>query len=134
MSAAYESLSAPVQAFLGGLEAYHSLEQMAKRLANQNLQVTFDPSTWPPVKHPVIATHPRTRRKVLNVNYNWTTHVDGLSLDESDAILKFIYEHVKRPEFQVRLRWNVGDVAFWDNRATQHYAVVILPEIKGIDK
>ena len=60
---------------------------------------------------------------MLNVNANWTQSIDGLSHAESAALLSFLTDHVKRPEFQVRLRWNLGDVAFWDNRAVQHYAV-----------
>jgi taurine dioxygenase len=123
MHAAYEGLSKQMQGFLEGLEAFHAMEQMMKRLAGKNLQARWDLTAWPPFRHPVIATHPRTGRKLLNVNYNWTTHIDGIPPDESAAILKFLYEHVKRPEFQVRLRWAPGDMAFWDNRATQHYAV-----------
>jgi taurine dioxygenase len=124
MYAAYEALSPHMQAFLNGLEAYHSLSQMVARLADvPGLNLALDLNAWPPMKHPVIAVHPETGRKLLNVNFNWTTHIDGLPRDESTMILKFLFEHIKRPEFQVRMHWNVGDVTFWDNRATQHYAV-----------
>ncbi len=60
---------------------------------------------------------------MLNVNANWTVSIDGLAWEESRALLRFLLDHVRSPEFQVRLHWNVGDVAFWDNRAVQHYAV-----------
>jgi taurine dioxygenase len=60
---------------------------------------------------------------MLNVNANWTQSIDGLSHEESAALLRFLLDHVRSPEFQVRLHWNQGDVAFWDNRAVQHYAV-----------
>jgi taurine dioxygenase len=124
MYAAYEALSPRMQAYLDGLEAWHSLEQMASRLAGKpGLTLSLDLRAWPPVKHPVIAVHPETGRKLLNVNYNWTSHIAALPRDEGAAVLRFLFEHIKRPEFQVRLRWNPGDVAFWDNRATQHYAV-----------
>lgn len=123
MHAAFDALSPRMQAYLDGLEAWHSLEQMARRLAGHGVSPVLDMDEWPPVKHPVIATHPDTGRKLLNVNYNWTTGIDGLPAAESRLILGFLFDHVRRPEFQVRLRWNVGDIAFWDNRATQHCAV-----------
>ena len=113
-----------MQSYLDGLYAYHSYAQMAERLARSGLtRPGLNLSDYPPVKHPVVARHPETGRKLLFVNYNWTTYIDGIPTAESTAILDFLYEHVKSPEFQVRLRWNEGDVVFWDNRVVQHYAV-----------
>ena len=124
MHAAYNGLSRGMQRYLSGLEAWHSLGQMAARLGRQGgPSLALDAAAFPAHCHPVIARHPATGRRLLNVNYNWTTHIDGIPADESTAILEFLYGHIRKPEFQVRLKWNVGDVAFWDNRATQHYAV-----------
>jgi taurine dioxygenase len=124
MYAAYDALSPRMQAYLDGLEAYHSYAQMAERLTRKGLMKPgLDLGEFPPVKHPVVARHPETGRQLLFVNYNWTTHIDGIPPDESATILKFLYEHTKSPEFQCRLRWNKGDVVFWDNRVVQHYAV-----------
>lgn len=124
MAAAYEALSPPIQAFLEGLTASHSLMQMVERTAHVAGRTLRDSAAnYPPMSHPVIRVHPETGRKLLFVNANWTTGIDGLSFDESKALLDFLLDHVKNPEFQVRLRWNVGDVAFWDNRAVQHFAV-----------
>jgi taurine dioxygenase len=124
MTAAFEGLSARMQSYLDGLEAYHSYAQMAERLARDGYRKPgLELSEHPPVKHPVVARHPETGRKLLFVNYNWTTYIDGIPRDESTAILDFLYEHIKSPEFQVRLRWSRGDVVFWDNRVVQHYAV-----------
>ena len=129
MYAAYEGLSPRMQHYLDGLEAWHSLEQMVARLSTKpGLKLQLDQSAWPPVKHPVIAVHPETGRKLLNVNTNWTSHIDGLFEAESKAILGFLYAHVRSPEFQVRMHWRPGDITFWDNRVTQHYAV---PDYKG---
>jgi taurine dioxygenase len=122
--AAYEALSRPLRKCLEQMEAWHSLAQMAARLARPGgPALSLDIGQFPPVKHPVIARHPFTGRKLLNVNYNWTTHIDAVPAAESAALLGFLYEHIRSPEFQVRLKWNRGDLAFWDNRATQHYAV-----------
>lgn len=129
MYAAYEGLSPRMQAYLDGLEAWHSLAQMAARLSTQpGLKLQLDMDDWPPVKHPVVAVHPETGRKLLNVNYNWTTHIDGLPTAESRTILDFLYQHIRNPEFQVRMHWQPGDITFWDNRVTQHYAV---PDYRG---
>ena len=124
MYAAYDALSPHMQSYLEGLEAVHSLAQIAMRLAGDpSVKLGLNLEDWPPVKHPVIAVHPETGRKLLYVNYNWTTHIDGVPGAESAAILKFLYDHIRSPEFQVRLRWTPGDIAFWDNRVTQHHAV-----------
>src|SRR5262249_13517209 len=113
-----------MQGYLEGLEAYHSYAQMMERQARKRgTRPGLDVNDHPPFKHPVVAVHPETGRKLLFVNYNWTSHIDGLPPAESAAILTYLYEHVKSPDYQVRLRWNVGDIVFWDNRATQHYAV-----------
>jgi taurine dioxygenase len=124
MIAAYDALSPVMRGFLDGLTATHSLEQMVERtrhVAGASLRDSL--SAWPPVSHPVVRVHPESGRKMLNVNANWTQSIDGLSNEESAALLRFLLDHVKSPEFQVRLHWNQGDVAFWDNRAVQHYAV-----------
>jgi taurine dioxygenase len=81
------------------------------------------------VTHPVVRTHPVSGRKSLFVNEGFTTHIHELNARESDALLSFLFAHAARPEFTLRWRWSVDDVAFWDNRITHHYAVAdYLPE------
>ena len=122
--AAFEGLSRGMQRYLEGLEAWHSLAQMAERLGRKaGPGLALEMTAFPPCRHPVVARHPFTGRKLINVNYNWTTHIDGIPAGESAAMLGFLYGHLRNPEFQVRLKWTQGDMAFWDNRATQHYAV-----------
>ncbi len=133
-SAAYESLSAPLRGFLDGLTATHSVAKSfpAERWGN-------DPASeeryeraiakHPPVTHPVVRTHPVSGRKGLFVNDGFTTHINELSAQESQALLAFLFAHAARPELTVRWHWQVDDVAFWDNRVTQHYAIAdYLPE------
>ncbi len=133
-TAAYEALSEPLRRFLDGLTAQHSVAK------------SFPPERWqsdpafkeryeravakhPPVDHPVVRTHPVSRRKGLFVNEGFTTHINGIKPRESEALLKFLFAHAGQPEFILRWRWAAGDVAFWDNRNTQHYAVAdYLPE------
>ena len=73
--------------------------------------------------HPVIDHHPVTGRPYLNVSEANTRFVIGLSAPESGRLLTMLFDLVNRPDFQVRLRWQPGTVAIWDNRGTQHYAV-----------
>ena len=71
--------------------------------------------------------HPETGRKGLFVNPGFTSHLVGVSDAESRSLLDLFYAHITRPEHVVRHRWSVGDVAMWDNRSTQHYAVMDYP-------
>lgn len=70
--------------------------------------------------HPLVRTHPETGRKALFVNRSFTRGIEGMSQDESAAILDFLFRHLESPDFQVRFRWREGSLAFWDNRCTVH--------------
>ncbi|MNT65843.1 Alpha-ketoglutarate-dependent taurine dioxygenase [compost metagenome] len=71
----------------------------------------------------MIRTHPVSGDKALFVSDGFTTRINELPPAESDALLAFLFAHFAKPEFSVRWRWQPGDIAFWDNRVTQHYAV-----------
>lgn len=126
MYAAYDALSDRMKQMLDGLEAVHDITLSATRgiRAGHVAQSLGEiQKRLPPVVHPVIRTHPVTKKKLVFVNSNSTTRILGLPDAESEAILRFLYEHVKTPEFQVRLRWDETSLAFLDNRCAQHYAV-----------
>lgn len=78
---------------------------------------------YPIVSHRIVRTHRETGEKILWVNFTQRPHVLGLDLAESKALLETVLYHYKKPENQVRFSWRPGSVAFWDNRATVHYAV-----------
>ena len=126
--AAFEGLSKPLQVVLEGLTATHDF---TKSFPLERFGSTpEDFARWdqtrknnPPLSHPVIRTHPVSGRKSLFVNEGFTTRINELSEAESDAILKMLFAHATRPEYTIRWRWQADDVAFWDNRVTQHYAV-----------
>jgi taurine dioxygenase len=126
--AAFEALSGPMQALLDGLTATHDFTRSfpLERFGN----TAEDLARWeetrrknPPLSHPVIRTHPVSERKALFVNEGFTTRINELEPAESEAILKMLFAHATRPEFTIRWRWQENDVAMWDNRVTQHYAV-----------
>lgn len=77
---------------------------------------------FPAVEHPVVRVHPETGRRTLFVNRIFTSHIVDLPAGESDALLERLVRQFDRPEVQCRYRWSPGSVAFWDNRATAHYA------------
>lgn len=114
MYAAYDSLSQPLRTMLDGLTAVHSSRTVDEIMGVERV------AQW--TTHPVVRIHPETGRKTLFVNVNWTTRVCELGLDESDHVLALLFDHVKSPTIQCRFRWTRGAVAFWDNRAVQHFA------------
>ena len=123
MYAAYESLSAPMQAFIDGLTAVNTDAMIAAWTA-ERAGVTVDRVTGAAESvHPVVRVHPETGRKLLNVNGNWTSRIVELSDAESRAVLDVLFAAVRSPDIQCRFRWTPNAVAFWDNRAVQHYAI-----------
>ena len=127
MTAAWEGLSGEMRDRLSGLTAVHR-GSLAEYRAALGDHVTLDPgSEWadpnPTAKHPIARTHPVTGRKSLYVSSTDTRSIEGMEPEESSALLDQLFRHASTPEYQVRFRWRVGDVAFWDNRCTQHYAI-----------
>lgn len=126
MYRAHATLPAALARAIDGRQAIHSYLKRYDTLREKNgvrpplSQAQLDQVQ--DVVHPVVRVHPDTRRKALFVNEGFTTRILGLAPRESDATLRFLFEHVARPEFTLRWRWREGDVAFWDNRVTQHYA------------
>ncbi|MFM8826828.1 MAG: TauD/TfdA dioxygenase family protein [Actinomycetota bacterium] len=119
MYAAYDALSERMRSYLDGLVAVHDGEHVYRGL----YAGVADKPTYPRAKHPVVRTHPETGRRGLFVNRAFTTHIDGLPRDESDAILGYLYDHMEHPNFQVRFTWEPNSVAMWDNRCAQHRAI-----------
>jgi taurine dioxygenase len=73
--------------------------------------------------HPLVRTHPETGRKALYCSNAHTTHIDGMTADESRPLLHYLYTVQQREEYQCRFHWEPGSVAFWDNRCAQHNAL-----------
>ncbi len=121
-TAAYDALPETLQAYLGTLSAVHDLAKSfpADRFESETLAAAKRNN--PPVVHPVIRTHPVTGKKAIFVSEGFTTGIVGMEPPMAEPLLNMLYTHITRPEFTVRWKWRVGDVAIWDNRVTQHYA------------
>jgi taurine dioxygenase len=121
MYAAYEALSDRMKTYLDGMAAIHDSEHVYRgTFASQGV---VDKPVYPRAEHPVVRTHPVTGRKALYVNRGFTTALVGVPRDESDGILRVLYEHMENPLFQCRFRWRKNSLAFWDNRCAQHRAL-----------
>jgi taurine dioxygenase len=124
--AAYEGLSAPIRELVDGLTAVHDGTGTFGKVLRAVGRGEWDGRTFTEldaVEHPVVRTHPETGRRNLFVNPGFTVRIQGLTARESDALLQFLYRHMTTPEYVVRYRWEEGDLGFWDNRTTMHYAV-----------
>jgi alpha-ketoglutarate-dependent taurine dioxygenase len=125
-NAAYEALSPPFKDLVDGLTAVHDGTAAFGKLLALVGKGEWDGEEFTelvPVEHPVVRTHPETGRRSLFVNPGFTQRIKGVSLKESTALLQFLYQHMSTPEFVVRYRWEPGDLGFWDNRTTMHYAI-----------
>lgn len=121
MCAAYEALSERMKRMLEGLTAIHSGRHVYQ--GRYNVPKEKMQREYPESEHPVIRTHPVTRRRALFVNSGFTTHIVGMKPRESRAILDYLYQHIALPDFQCRFKWEPNSIAFWDNRCVQHHAV-----------
>jgi taurine dioxygenase len=124
---AYETLSDGMKGMLDGLKAVHvesaprgaparysdaykKMYEKQGEIANENA-------------HPVVRTHPETSKLGLFINPSFTSHLEDMTVEESQPVLDVLYDHMRRPEFSCRLRWQPGTVAIWDNRAVWHNAL-----------
>ena len=136
MVLAFEKLPAHIQQQIAGLRARHSIEATfgAAMPAEKRLALK---ARFPDAEHPVVRTHPDTGEKILFVN-GFTTHFTNFHTPANvrygqdyqpgaAMLLAYLVSQVQIPEYQVRWRWQPGDVAMWDNRSTQHYSVMDYP-------
>ena len=133
MAMAYDRLPDRVKERIGTLRAKHSLEHAFGGSMTTEARAELA-SRCPMVEHPVVWNHPETDEPILYVNQAFTTHfVNFMQYDtvrvgqdfssEANTLMTYLQNQAVIPEYQVRLRWRPGTIAFWDNRATQHYAI-----------
>lgn len=124
--AAYESLSEGLKRTLASLKAVNtSAKADASRTREDRVRDSGNSATKHTLKavHPVVRTHPESKRKALYVNVAHTSRFEGWTEEESAPLLRFLFGHQIKPEFTCRFCWEVGSIAFWDNRCVQHYPI-----------
>ena len=125
MCAAYDGLAEPMKRMLEGLSAVHDFQtfrRLFKKSDEDQARLREIEKRLPNPTHPVVRTHPVTGKKAVYVNALFTTHIIGVSADESRALLAMLCDLPRTPEYQFRVRWKPDTIVFWDNRSTQHYA------------
>lgn len=136
MALAYEKLPEEIKTKISGLRAYHSIEASFGAAMPTEKRLALK-AQYPDAEHPVVRTHPETGEKILYVNA-FTTHFSNFHTKEfvrygQDAnpgasdLLRYLISQAYVPEYQVRWRWKPNSIAIWDNRSTQHYAVMDYP-------
>lgn len=138
MYAAYDGLPQRIKERVEGRTARHDFAGFRRRMeakgATEEELASFD-AQYPHPHHPVIRTHPETGRKAIYVNVAFTREIDGMDPEESAELLGLLYQQAAYPEYQVRFSWEKHSMAFWDNRACQHYAVSdYWPEVRKVER
>lgn len=140
MYSAYDALSPAMKKFLEGMTAIHDAEDFREQSAKFGFPLYSKERGHPlnvgdklQVSHPVIRTNPVTGYKALFINKSFTKRINELSIDESDAVLAYLFRLVAESfDFQVRFRWNVDDIALWDNRSSQHSGIFDFGKAKRV--
>ena len=132
MEIAYETLDEEIKKRIEGKKAIHSslgaaafVDQYQEMEGNGNLEEYS-------IEHPIVRTHPETNKKILYVNSMYTKKILDMNKDESDNILKKIFDHQERLDFTCRFKWTENAVAIWDNRSTQHQGLTDFFPGKGL--
>src|SRR5262249_55677182 len=120
MYAIYEALPAALKSRIASLKIKHDGTYNSGGYVRQGVTATDDPLTSPGVVHPLLCTHPDTRRRMLYLGRRRNAYLIGLTLAESEALLDELWEVVDRSEFAWEHVWRVGDLVLWDNRCTMH--------------
>ena len=137
MSAAYDQLPDGWKDYLEGLEAIHDMGTFRNDYYKEGGVESINNAlkSVGSAVHKVIDTHPISGLKYINVNQSFTRNIVNENQGPSDRVLQFLYQHINKPEFQVRFHWEDDSVAIWDNRITQHYAVCdYLPELRHMQR
>jgi taurine dioxygenase len=121
MYAVYDGLPDDLRAIADDAVAIHDFSgSFGKNLSPDDLAKMQE--LYPAVEHPVIRTHPETGRRLMYLNRFFVAGIKGMTPDESHAFIDRLCRYADLPEYQCRFQWQPNSIAFWDNRAVQHYA------------
>ena len=138
MYAAYEDLTDEIKEKLEGAIAVHDFAGFRKRLEKKGAtkkEIDVFNERYPMPEHPVIRTHPYTKKKLIYVNAAFTQYIKDWEADDSSRMLRFLYSRASIPEYQCRFSWEKDSLAFWDNRSVQHYASSdYWPQVRKVER
>ena len=120
MYAAYETLVPDLKDRISGCRAKHDPSYTSVGVRRADFEEVTDVSRSPGPLHPLVRTHPETKRKALYLGRRLNGYIDGMSIAESEELLDRIWAHTAQPKFVWEHRWKVGDVVMWDNRCAMH--------------
>jgi taurine dioxygenase len=120
MYAVYESLPEVLKRRIDGLSLKHDGTYNSGGYVRQGVTAVDDPTTSPGVYHPLVCTHPETRRRALYLGRRRNAYIGGLSLAESESLLDELWSYATRAELTLGHKWRPGDLVLWDNRCTMH--------------
>jgi len=120
MYLAYEALPISLKRQIENREAVHDATYNSAGMLRKGYKELSDPREAPGARHPLVRTHPETRRRCLFLGRRRNSYIVGLSLADSEALLDELWAHATQPQFVFRQQWRVGDVLVWDNRCTLH--------------
>jgi taurine dioxygenase len=117
---AYEYLPDAVKNRIEGKTLKHDATYNSGGYVRQGVTAIDDPVTSPGTYHPLVCTHPETKRRVLYLGRRRNAYIEGLSLAESESLLDELWMYSNREELEWHNEWRVGDLVLWDNRCTMH--------------
>ena len=120
MYLAYETLPEALKRRIEGKRLKHDGTYNSGGYVRQGVSAVDDPVTSPGTFHPLVCTHPETKRRVLYLGRRRNAYIDGLPLAESESLLDELWLQANRPELEWHNEWRVGDLVLWDNRCTMH--------------
>lgn len=133
MVMAYELLPDDVKELIAGRVAVHDIARVFAGRLNKSAEELRE--RYPPMEHPIVRTHPETGESVLYVNTAFTSHIKDMEECDSARLLRKLYRTAANPEIQCRFRWQPGSLAFWDNRASQHFASSdYFPQVRKMER
>jgi len=120
MYAAYDALPDDLRRRIANLTCVHDASRNSAGMLRKGYKEVTDPRETVGALHPMVRTHPVTKRKALFLGRRLNAYVPGLTLAESEALLDQLWAHAAKPEFTWVQQWRTGDVIIWDNRCTMH--------------
>lgn len=132
MYAALDALPASLRAKIEGRTCVHDATYNSAGVMRKGYGEVTDPRAAPGARHPLIVSHPHTRRAALFLGRRRNAYIEGLELADSEATLDALWAHVAKPEFSVAHTWTEGDVLMWDNMATLHRRDAFTPTARRV--